>query len=581
MKERPVDSNSIVESALNWKFPPFNEEGGIKKVVAFGDASHKCPIYVHSLPPCTTGCPAGNDIRAWLTIVQLAELKGRSRKESYELAWHEASKTTPFAATCGRVCPYPCETTCNRSEKEDGAVNIHGFERWLGDFGIEQGLRHRRLTRKKQESKKVAVIGAGPAGLSCGFQLARHGYPVTVFEAFAEAGGMLRYGIPAYKLPRKILDAEIEAIREIGVKIHCNTVVGRDIRLDTLKKEYDALFIGIGAHGERKLDLEGEDADNVISGVRFLHLVHAGKMVEVGSEVVIIGGGDSAISAARVAKRLGAEVTILYRRTRAEMPAIKQEIEAALAERIAIQYLVAPVALVLNGNRIVAVECQKMQLGEPDESGRRRPVPVEDSTFKVPCTTLIPAIGQRPQWRDAQEYVQENGWLRPDDDMAVDEGVYTGGDTLSLRLVTTAIGEGRKAAERMIARFEGKKVVTGQELPVTGPEQMRLEYYAKRERNQAPWVPENTRLSSGLDLELDSGLSEEQFLAEADRCMSCGLCFECRECLKFCPQDAILEYPQNPMGEVMYTQYNRCVGCHICAQACPCGFIQMGMGDLL
>ena len=580
MKERAADSNIIVESALNWRFPPFREEGGTEKVVAFGDASHKCPIYVRSQPPCTTGCPAGNDIRAWLTIVQLAELKGRSREESFELAWHEASKTTPFAATCGRVCPYPCETTCNRSEKEDGPVNIHGFERWLGDYGIEHGLKHKKPTRKRK-SKKIAVIGAGPAGLSCAFQLARHGWPVTVFEAFNEAGGMLRYGIPAYKLPRKILDAEIEAIKEMGVEIRCNTVIGRDIRLDALKNEYDALFIGIGAHGERKLGLQGEDADNVISGVRFLHLIHGGETVEVGSGVVIIGGGDSAISAARVARRLGAEVTILYRRTRTEMPAIKQEIEAALGEDIAIQYLVAPVALELKDNRVVAVECRKMQLGEPDESGRRRPIPIEGSTFRIPCTTLIPAIGQRPEWRDAQEYVQENGWFGPDEDMAVDEGIYTGGDTLSLRLVTTAIGEGRKAAERMIARFAGKKIGNGLEQPVIGPEQMRLDFYPKKERSLASCIAEEKRLTDGLELELEKGLSEEQFLAEADRCMSCGLCFECRECLKFCPQDAILEYPQNPMGEVMYTNYNQCVGCHICAQSCPCGFIRMGMGEFL
>ncbi len=580
MKERPEDSNSIVESALHWKFPDFSEEGGTEKVVAFGDAGHKCPIYIRSLPPCTTGCPAGNDIRAWLTIVQSAERRGMSREESFAAAWHEASKTTPFAATCGRVCPYPCETTCNRSEKEDGAVNIHGFERWLGDYGIEHGLKHRKADRTKK-SKKIAIIGAGPAGLSCGFQLARHGYPVTVFEAFAEAGGMLRYGIPAYKLPRNILDAEIEAIKELGVEIRCNTVIGRDIRLDQLKQEYDALFIGIGAHGERKLGLTGEDSDNVISGVRFLHQIHAGMRVELGPGVVIIGGGDSSISAARVARRLGAEVTILYRRTRAEMPAIRQEIDAALAENIDIQYLVAPVALEVKDGRVVAVECRKMQLGEPDASGRRRPLPIAGSTFRMPCSTLIPAIGQRPQWRDAQEYVQENGWLRPDEDMAVDEGIYTGGDTLSLRLVTTAIGEGRKAAERMIARFEGRQATTSREQPVVGPEKIRLEYYPTIERSRAEMIPEDKRLTSGLELELDPGLSEEQFLAEADRCMSCGLCFECRECLKFCPQSAILEYPQNPVGEVMYTRYSSCVGCHICAQACPCGFIQMGMGEFL
>ncbi len=580
MADKSDQAKVILESVANWKFPPFSEESGIDKVVAFGDSSHKCPVYVQALPPCTVGCPAGNDIRAWLTIVQLSELKGLTRAESFELAWHEASKTTPFPAVCGRVCPYPCETTCNRSEKEDGAVNIHAFERWLGDYGIEQGLKHRKLPQAIQD-KKVAVIGAGPAGLSCAFQLARHGYPVTVFESFAEAGGMLRYGIPAYKLPRRVLDAEIAAIREMGIEIICNTIIGKDLGLDELKEKFDALFIGIGAHGEIKLGLEGEEADNVISGVSFLNRIHSGRKVTVGNKVVIIGGGDSSISAARVARRLGSEVTILYRRSRAEMPAIKQEIKAALAEDIEIQFLVSPVAIEVRDGKAVSVECRKMELGEPDESGRSRPIPIAGSIFREQCTTLIPAIGQRPQWRDVKRYVDDTSQLKPNKDMAVDDGVYTGGDTLSLRLVTTAIGEGRKAAERMIAQMESEKRPIQEVVPIVGPEKMRLDYYAKKERNRGSCLPENKRLIGGLDLELDTGMSKEQFLAEADRCMSCGLCFECRQCLIFCPQKAIVEYPQNSIGEVMYTKYNKCVGCHICAQACPCGFIRMGMGDVL
>lgn len=577
MAEKPVQSNIILERALHWKFPRFNEEQGIDKVVAFGDHSHKCPIYVEALAPCSAGCPAGNDIRGWLTTVQLSKLKERSQKESFELAWHKASQTTPFPAVCGRVCPYPCETRCNRSEKEDGAVNIHAFERWIGDYGIRHGLKHQKVSQEIRD-KKVAVIGAGPAGLSCAFQLARHGYPVTVFEAFSRTGGMLRYGIPAYKLPRAVLEAEIEAIRELGVEIICNTVIGKDKGLDALQEEFDALFIGIGAHGELKLGLSGEEAANVISGVRFLNLIHSGTRVEVGNKVVIIGGGDSSISAARVARRLGAEVTILYRRTRDEMPAIKQEVEAALTEGIAIQYLVAPVKIEVQDGKVIGVECQRMELGEPDESGRRRPIPIADSIFRVGCTTLIPAIGQRPQWRDIQQYVGEKNWLAPDEDMSIDEGVYTGGDTLSLRLVTTAIGEGRKAAERMMARMEGEKIFIQEMQPVVGPETMRLEYYEERVRTRESKLPEAQRLTGGLESELTAGISEEQFLAEADRCMSCGLCFECRQCLIYCPQEAIVEYPENPIGEVMYTKYNRCVGCHICAQACPCGFIRMGMG---
>ena len=578
MADKSDQANVILMSVANWQFPAFSEESGIKKVVAFGDSSHKCPVYIQTLPPCTAGCPAGNDIRAWLTTVQLRELKGYTREESFELAWHEASKTTPFPAVCGRVCPYPCETECNRNKKKDGPVNIHAFERWIGDYGIKHGLKHRKLTREVR-AQKIAVIGAGPAGLSCAFQLARHGYSVTVFEAFAEAGGMLRYGIPAYKLPRRILAAEIEAIRKMGVELSCNTIIGRDKSFDELKEEFDTIFIGIGAHGEIKLGLEGEEADNVISGVKFLHMIHSGIKVTLGDKVVIIGGGDSSISAARVAIRLGAEVTILYRRSRAEMPAIKQEIEAALAEGITIQFLVSPVAIEIRDGKAISIACQKMKLGDPDDSGRRRPVPIEGSTFTQQYTTLIPAIGQRPQWKDVQRYVNQMNKLKPNEDMAIDAGVYTGGDTLSLRLVTTAIGEGRKAAERMIARIEGDTTTLPQVIPTIGPENMCLDYYEEKERNSGSYLPESKRLTGGLDLEYDAGLSENQFLDEADRCMSCGLCFECRQCLIYCPQGAIVEYPQNLIGEVMYTKYNKCVGCHICAQVCPCGFIRMGLGD--
>ncbi len=289
MQISPKESNPILDSALNYHFPEYCEEVGGQKVVAFGDSSHKCPIYVQQTPPCTAGCPAGNDIRSWLTIVQLTELKERSWKESYKLAWHEASKTTPFPAVCGRICPNPCETQCNRGKKDDGPLNISSFERFIGDYGIDTGLEHKRLTTEPK-AKKVAVIGAGPAGLSCAFQLARRGFPVTVFEAFDKPGGMLRYGIPPYRLPRDVLDAEINAITKMGVEIKCDTIIGEDISLDELVAEFDKIFIGIGAHKGLQLGVTGEDSPNVFSAVRFLKLINAGEPVDLGSKVVVVGG---------------------------------------------------------------------------------------------------------------------------------------------------------------------------------------------------------------------------------------------------------------------------------------------------
>lgn len=572
-------SRKILETSLNWQYPPFSEETGLARVVAFGDHSHKCPVYVRQTPPCTGACPAGNDIRAWLTTVQQTELKKRSRQESYELAWHEASKTTPFPASCGRICPFPCETACNRNKKEGQGVNIAAFERWIGDYGIAHGLAHAKL-RTEPMAEKMAVIGAGPAGLSCAFQLARRGYPVTVFEALARPGGMLRYGIPAFRLPRAVLDAEIAAIVELGVEIECNHPVDGS-GLQDIRKRFDAVFVGIGAHQGIELDLQGQHAANVFSGVSFLRRVNAGEIPDIGAQVVVAGGGNTAITAARAARRLGAAVTIIYRRTRAEMPTLDREIEHSLLEDITIRYLVAPLGIRIENGRAAAVHCVKMEPGKADDRGRRSVAPVPGSEFELPCTALITAFGQRPETAGLGIAANPHGWLRPKADWSLDEGLYAGGDVFGLALVTTAIGHGRLAAEQIDADLCNRRVRDLGTREVVSHEALRLEYYPDLQRNENSSVPLADRCSKGFDLEADLGITEEQFLAEAQRCMSCGLCFECRQCLIFCPQRAIEEFPDNPTGEVMYTDYTRCVGCHICSLACPCGYIRMGVSNEL
>lgn len=580
MAKSSVLSNIFVESARNWQYPPFTEEKGQARVVAFGDHSHKCPIYVRQLPPCTGGCPAGNDIRAWLTTVQQTGRRGRAWRESYEIAWHAASRTTPFPATCGRVCPAPCEGACNREKKDGQPVNISAFERWLGDYAIERGLEHQRL-RPATSGKRIAVVGGGPASLSCAFQLARRGWPVTVYEAKAEPGGMMRYGIPAFRLPRPVLDAEIAAISRMGVEIICNSAIGTEDDLAELHRDFAAVFVGIGAQRGTGLDLPGENAANVYSGVTFLRRVNAGESVSTGNRVVVVGGGNTAVTAARAARRLGAAVTILYRRTRAEMPTLEREIEDSLLEGVTIRYLTAPVGIRTENGRAVAVSCLAMELGEPDASGRRRAVPVAGSEFELPCTALISAIGQLPETAELGLSGNSHGWLTPKPDWSVGEGLYAGGDVTGLALVTTAIGHGRLAAEEIDARLTNRHSTQPFYAKKIGPESLRLSYYPEIKRNEQSWVAAEKRLGEGLALEVDFGLSEAQFRSEAERCMSCGLCFECRQCLIFCPQQAIEEFPSRPVGKVMYTHYTRCVGCHICARSCPCGYIQMGMSDEL
>ena len=271
------------------------------------------------------------------------------------------------------------------------------MERFIGDFGLEKGLKPRKLTEEAR-TEKIAVVGSGPGGLSAAYQLARNGYPVTVIEAFPKPGGMLRYGIPDYRLPQQILDAEIDRVLEMGVELKLNTAVGNDISLDDLRKEYKAIFVAIGAHRGIELKIEGESAPNVFTGTDFLHRANTGERIEVGSDVVVIGGGDTAIDAARVSRRLGANVTIVYRRTKKEMPAIDEEIDAAEAEGIEIHYLAAPIEIYEENGEATGMKCQRMELGEPDSSGRRRPVPIEGDTFDLSFTCLIAAVSQAPEF---------------------------------------------------------------------------------------------------------------------------------------------------------------------------------------
>lgn len=336
------------------------------------------PRYVTRMPPCTHTCPSGNDIRGWLMTIALREKLGLSLDEACEKAWRIEVETNPFPAVMGRVCPHPCEGHCNRNEK-DAAVGINSVERFIGDYAIEHDLKLERVDGATDKDKKVAVIGGGPSGLSCAYHLARNGYPVTVFESLPHAGGMLRYGIPVYRLPREVLDAEIHKITELGVDLRCGVTIGKDITFDEIRSEYDAIYVAIGAHQGKKLGIEGEDGPGIWTGTEFLNHANSGKKVEIGGNVVIIGGGDTAIDAARVSKRVtmdsaaiakrkGADVTILYRRTRKEMPAIEREIEDALEEGINIEYLAAPAKILRDEDgHVRAMEVQRMELGEPDD----------------------------------------------------------------------------------------------------------------------------------------------------------------------------------------------------------------------
>jgi len=531
------------------------------------------PTHVPKLAPCRSGCPNGTKIREVLLAIAQTEDRGRTYDESYRLAFEILAERNPFPAVCGRVCPHPCEENCNRQYK-DGALNIHSIERFIGDYALQHNFPLPKLTNETYP-EKIAVIGAGPAGLSCAYQLARRGYKVTVFEAFSKPGGMLRYGIPKYRLPEDVLDKEIQRIVELGVEIKCNTAVGRDIPYETIRDTYDAVFVGIGAHKGKSLGLPGEDAPNVFTGTEFLNKVNSGQRIDVGKKVLVVGGGDTAIDAARVSRRLGADVTILYRRTRTEMPAIEEEIVGAEEEGVNIVFLVAPKELILEDGKVKAVKCQKMQLGEPDESGRRRPVPIEGAEETYECDTLIAAISQEPDFYGLDYLREGNSWIKVDENFRTkDPKVYSGGDDLELGLVTIAIYQGRMAAETIHSTFRGIPIEKDPELsyPLATKDRIVFTYYTEKYRNEALRLPPDERLAE-LEKEITCTLTEEQVIDEARRCMSCGSCFDCGTCWSIC-QDQAIHKPVQRFQTYTF-KLELCKGCNKCAEACPCGYIEM------
>ncbi|MBI3583308.1 MAG: FAD-dependent oxidoreductase [Nitrospinae bacterium] len=546
-------------------------------IVVTNGESWKCPVYVKKMPPCRSNCPSSEDIRGYLTYIAQSKDYKRHYEDAFDEAWYILTDKNPFPAVHGRICPHPCEDGCNRKDKEDGSVAIKNFERFVGDHGIKRGLKLKKLTDKKH-NKKVAVIGAGPSGLSCAYQLARRGYPVTVFEELEKPGGMLRYGITSYRLPREVIDAEIQKILDLGVELKCSTKIGEDVSFEELRKNYNAIYMAVGAQRGSLLNIEGESLSNVFSGVEFLHRVNKGEKVNVGRRVMVVGGGNTAIDSSRVSRRFGAEVTILYRRTKNEMPALRDEIMGADEEGVKFEFLTAPLLISRNGKGSVDITCIRMKLGEKDKSGRQRPVPIENSNFTLEADTIIAAIGQEPDLLNLDELKNKNGWLEinPSNRETSVAGIYAGGDVLGLANATTAVGHGRRAAKAVEAYLNG---INYREPSATRPikhTDMILDYYPASPRNDVKELHVGERIDNFKEVCLP--LTLEEAIAEANRCMSCGLCFTCDQCRIYCPREAISRDKKMPVGQVMFTDYTRCNGCHICAEVCPCNYIEMGMG---
>lgn len=535
----------------------------LRNVVPYKTGSWRTmkPLNIMQTPPCSHSCPINNDIRGFLRLL--------ADKQDFDEAWHVLTRTNPLPATCGRVCPHPCEGGCNRRDF-DHPLAINSAERAVGDYGLEKHLEHKKLIPKRKE--KVAVIGSGPAGLSCAFHLAKRGFQVKIFEAKGEPGGMMRYGRPSYRLPKEVMNREIEAILRLGIDLECNAKVGVNIPMDQLTQFYDAVFMGPGAQLGVPIGVPGEEVRGVYTGVDFLKMVNSGKSVEVGKDVVVVGGGNTAMDSARVAKRLGANVCVVYRRTRVEMPAITAEIDEAMEERIMFRYHTNPVKIIGDEGRVVGLLCVQMELKEPDASGRARPVPIPGSESVIPADTVIMATGQAVDYDGLEVQKLDNKWISTNEmQMTSIDKVFAGGDAvLGLETVSAAIGQGMRAAEAIEDYVEGQVESRLSPPPVIYSKDLNTYYYQKSRRFQREALPVHIRLK-GFS-EIYPAFDRAEITQEAGRCFSCGLCYNCANCYMYCPDNAV---KKGKSGTTYEFDLDFCKGCGLCAKECPCHYIQM------
>lgn len=509
------------------------------------------PQYVNLMPPCNNACPAGENIQNWLYVAE---------DGSYEAAWRSLIIENPFPAIMGRVCYHPCQTACNRAQLDE-AVGINSVERFLGDLAIEKGW---TIPVAAQPSGfHVLIIGSGPAGLSAAYHLRRLGHEVTVREAANALGGMMRWGIPKYRLPREILDAEIKRISDMGVKFELNTRV--DDLQAALKEGFNAIFLAVGAHIGKRAYIPAGEAAHILDAINVLHDVEDGQTPMLGRKVVVYGGGNTAMDVARTAKRLGAEESIIvYRRTREKAPANDTEIKEALEEGILIKWLST-----IKHADAGRLQVEKMTL---DEKGFPQPT---GEFEELEADSLVLALGQESDLsllKGVPDLEVEDGVVKVNTMMMTGHaGIFAGGDMVPAeRTVTTGVGHGKKAARNIDAWLRSTEYVGHDKHEIVEFKDLNPWYYSDAPHAVRPRL-EGARRASTFD-EVVQGLDESTALYEARRCMSCGNCFECDNCFGVCPDNAVIKLGTGKGFEI---NLDYCKGCGICVSECPSGSIVM------
>jgi NADPH-dependent glutamate synthase beta subunit-like oxidoreductase/ferredoxin len=534
---------------------------GSTEVFKTGTWRAALPQHIHAPSPCHAACPLGGEIAEWI---------GRARLSDFRGAWEILTRHNPFPAVAGRICHHPCETACNRAGY-DASLAICRLERHVGDMALAEGWSHAPVETTRRE--RIAIVGGGPSGLAAAFHLRRRGYAVTLFESRPELGGLMRYGIPSYRLARTVLDGEIARVVALGIDVRCGESVETGEAFDRLRREFDAVYVAVGARCQKRLPRLDYTQPWVIDGAEYLARANAGAAPALGLRVVVIGGGSAALDVARSARRAGHDVTILALESAAQMPAQRDEVAEALEEGVALRDGAMLTEVVEVGRGGLRLECVRVTFAAGATRGQFTVTPVTGSEFRLEADAIVPSIGQDPELAPFAASLEIDGALvRTGAQQATSaDRVYAGGDVASMaRFVTEAIGMGQRAAREIDRELRGGTLseVESDTEPVVPLAAINAFYHPNQARTQERRLPPEQRLAG--DAEVQIGFDLDEALAETGRCFSCGTCIQCDNCVHYCPDLAV---KREDDGYVVLTDY--CKGCGLCVKECPTGSMKM------